>query len=73
MNLSSEQPDLQTYLTASTPKPLLEGGELLGQLSEVLRLMMKAFFGDKATAKTAGALTGCRSGTKVTTFCSISR
>ncbi len=39
MNLPSEkQTDLQTYLTASTPKPLLEGRELLGQLSEVLRL-----------------------------------
>ncbi len=40
MTLPSEkQTDLQTYLTANTPKPLLEGqGKLLGQLPEILRL-----------------------------------
>lgn len=39
MTLPSEkQTDLQTYLTANTPKPLLEGRKLLGQLPEILRL-----------------------------------
>jgi formate dehydrogenase major subunit len=53
MNLPSEkQTDLQTYLTASTPKPLLEGQvNYWGNYPKFFVSMMKAFFGDKATAE----------------------
>ena len=53
MTLPSEkQTDLQTYLTANTPKPLLEGQvNYLGNYPKFFVSMMKAFFGDKATAE----------------------
>ena len=53
MTLPSEkQTDLQTYLTANTPKPLLEGQvNYWGNYPKFFVSMMKAFFGDKATAE----------------------
>ncbi|MBW9313271.1 hypothetical protein FA041_26435 [Escherichia coli] len=53
MTLPSEkQTDLQTYLTANTPKPLLEGRvNYWGNYPKFFVSMMKAFFGDKATAE----------------------
>lgn len=75
MTLPSEkQTDLQTYLTANTPKPLLEGQvNYWGNYPKFFVSMMKAFFGDKATAENSWALTGCRSGIKATTSCNTSR
>ncbi len=53
MTLPSEkQTDLQTYLAANTPKPLLEGQvNYWGNYPKFFVSMMKAFFGDKATAE----------------------
>ena len=49
---SETQTDLQTYLTANTPKPLLEGQvNYWGNYPKFFVSMMKAFFGDKATAE----------------------
>jgi formate dehydrogenase major subunit len=51
MTLPSEkQTDLQTYLTANTPKPLLQGQvNYWGNYSKFFVSMMKAFYGEKAT------------------------
>ncbi|MBE8219660.1 hypothetical protein IQA83_19515, partial [Leptospira borgpetersenii serovar Ballum] len=53
MSLPSEkQADLQTYLTANTPKPLLEGQvNYWGNYPKFFVSLMKAFYGDKATAE----------------------
>ena len=53
MTLPSEkQTDLQTYLTANTPKPLLKDQvNYWGNYPKFFVSMMKAFFGDKATAE----------------------
>ncbi|MEA7016488.1 molybdopterin-dependent oxidoreductase, partial [Salmonella enterica subsp. enterica serovar Montevideo] len=51
MTLTSEkQTDLQTYLAANTPKPLLEGQvNYWSNYPKFFVSMMKAFFGDNAT------------------------
>ena len=53
MSLPNEkQADLQTYLTANTPKPLLKDRvNYWGNYPKFFVSMMKAFFGDKATAE----------------------
>lgn len=53
MTLPSEkQADLQTYLTANTPKPLLpEQVNYWGNYPKFFISMMKAFYGDKAQAE----------------------
>ncbi|HBY1627649.1 TPA: formate dehydrogenase-N subunit alpha, partial [Klebsiella pneumoniae] len=53
MSLPNEkQADLQTYLTANTPKPLLKDQvNYWGNYPKFFVSMMKAFFGDKATAE----------------------
>lgn len=46
---SEKQPDLQTYLTAMTPKPLLEGQvNYWGNYPKFFVSLMKSFYGDKA-------------------------
>ena len=53
MTLPNEkQTDLQTYLTANTPKPLLDGQvNYWGNYPKFFVSMMKTFYGDKATAE----------------------
>lgn len=49
---SEKQTDLQTYLAANTPKPLLKDQvNYWGNYPKFFVSMMKAFFGDKATAE----------------------
>lgn len=49
---SDKQTDLQTYLTANTPKPLLpEQVNYWGNYPKFFISMMKAFYGDKAQAE----------------------
>lgn len=46
---SEKQPDLQTYLTAMTPKPQLEGQvNYWGNYPKFFVSLMKSFYGDKA-------------------------
>lgn len=75
LNLPSEkQPDIDTYLKANTPKTLLPGQvNYWSNYPKFFVSLMKSFYGDNAQRKMAGAMTGCRSGIKATTSCSISK
>ncbi len=49
---NEKQPDLQTYLAANTPKPLLKDQvNYWGNYPKFFVSLMKAFYGDKATAE----------------------
>ncbi|MFO6426945.1 hypothetical protein ACLBOM_19780 [Escherichia coli] len=66
---SEKQVDLQSYLEANTPKATLaDQVNYWSNYPEAFVSLMKIFYGDAAQEDTTGAMAGCRSGTRPTTW-----
>jgi formate dehydrogenase-N alpha subunit len=70
---SDKQTDLQSYLSANTPKATLpEQVNYWSNYPKFFVSLMKSFYGEAAQKRTTGALSGYRSGTRLTTLSNTS-